>query len=202
MTAPILPDAVKSLMSPKEKVLWMEKPNLRHLSFSISTEMIGSLVFTIFGLASLFGFNIFPMFQFGGFFIPLIWVITGLFTLVGRPLARLYQLHMTTYVLTDRRLAIHQDGFWGKTTSYNLNTLGELQFHRERDGYGSIVIAGNAIQLGNTTNQGDNPSNANALRQIPNVAQVFELIVAAKEKTAVQEMPVLTETPAVPRRVF
>lgn len=135
---------------------------------------------------------------------------THLFTLLGGdrcyesnwyPLWNLYKRTQTTYVLTDRRIAIHRDGISGNTYSYHLNTLGNLTFQRERSGRGSISLSGDPIAFGNV-NPNRNTVTTAELSAVQNVAQVYELIIAAKEKSAVHEMPVLTENPAASRRVW
>lgn len=109
---------------------------------------------------------------------------------------------MTTYIVTDRRVAIHQGGLWSNTYSYHLNTLGNLTFHQKQGKRGDISLTGTPIALGNVQESTIDAGRNAKLKAVQNVAQVYELIIAAKEKSAVHEMPVLTETPATPRRVY
>jgi hypothetical protein len=196
-----IPHSIRSLMSPKEQILWMEKPYLWEISPSATKNFVLS------GGISLVGFAIFmgwiPAFEnFRSSLIPMFWMMIGIFNAIITPLWSLYKRSRTTYVLTDRRIATHQDGFWSNTYSYHLNTLGNLTFQQSRSGRGSIFLSGMPIALGNVKENAGNPGSVGEMSAVCNVAQVYELIIATKEKAAVQEMPVLTETPVRPRSLL
>jgi hypothetical protein len=196
-----IPYAIRSLMSPKEQILWVEKPYLWDISPSATKN------FVLYGGIALIGFAIsmgwMTVFEnFRSSSIPMFWMMIGIFNAIIIPLWSLYKRSRTTYVLTDRRIAIHQDGFWSNTYSYHLNTLGNLTFQRSRSGRGSIFLSGTPIALGNVKENAGNSGGVAEVSAVRNVAQIYELIIATKEKAAVQEMPVLTETPVRPRSIL
>jgi hypothetical protein len=127
-----------------------------------------------------------PLEEFPLFFLA-IFLLVGLYFVVGRFLVDAARRRKTTYGLTDTRLILVSGFFTRRVQSIDLASLGTISLSERRDGSGTIILkspldprARTALVLGTTWPQA-RPYLPPMLEAIENARAVYEKIGAIKD---------------------
>jgi len=126
-------------LNPGERLLWFGRPKQGLLLRGEDAWLIPfSLVWCFFSFPS----SLFRLVSGGGGFIffDLLFVIAGLYLLIGRFLVDMWLRAHTTYGLTEGQAIIVTSGFSEQIRFVNLKTVGDLKLTMRRGGTGTIEL--------------------------------------------------------------
>jgi hypothetical protein len=172
--------AFAGYLDPGEKVLWAGQPRqgvyLRSndwIAIPFSMLWGGFAIFwEVMALSSSHSKGpapiIFPIFG-----IP--FVVIGLYMMVGRFFVDAWQRRRTWYGITDRRALIVRVGGAGGLKSYDLRTVGEVDYQMHSDGTGSLVF-GPTIYTSRNRSMNFQASQGNRFDHISDAAEAYRVV--------------------------
>jgi hypothetical protein len=184
--APALPlgyaTAFDECLDPGERVLWAGQP--RQGFFLRSNDWVAIPFSIMWGGFAIFWETmalsiwrgkhvpLFPAVIFPLFGIP--FVVIGLYMIFGRFFVDAWLRRRIWYGVTDRRALIVITGNSRKVTSFDLRSIGEVNFQQHPDGTGSLVF-GPTLVL--SRNRSFNPGlQANAFDHVPDATRAYHVV--------------------------
>jgi hypothetical protein len=142
----VLDDGLRSRLMPGERILWSGQPRQGLLFTSrdifivpFSLLWFGFVVFwevTVVSQRNSPGaHSLVPLLVIGGVFILL-----GLFAVIGRFFLDAWLRRRTSYGVTDRRVLVIRGGRFNKLVALNVDKLPEVSLSEKRDGRGTITF--------------------------------------------------------------
>jgi hypothetical protein len=176
----VVPPQLTSELATSEKVVWFGQPRQGIVLRSMDALLIPfSLLwggFAIFWEISTFVIGAPVFFSLFG----LIFVVIGIYLIVGRFFVDAKQRTQTFYAVTNDRVIIVSGLFSRTVKSIDLKTLGEMSLSERRDGRGSIVFGSASpfewLQGGMPGWPGMGTRQASRFELIENARKVYELI--------------------------
>jgi hypothetical protein len=167
-----------------EQLLWSGKPKFgilfRSKDFIQVPFAAGWLYFMVSDLIMLeeggFPNRIHPML--------LLFVVVGLYMLIGRFIHEMIQRHYSYYAVTNQRVMVKSGIFSSQIQSTSLNSVASIQLIEKRSGQGSLTFetVGNLARISLLNNKANTQSAPLSFEKINEVRQVYGLITEAQSR--------------------